>query len=81
MQIIKEQFQTKIVGKCTEKEDILQLWRFGFSKENIAKKYARDNKLKIADARPIIIKFLYEEVVNDNRKDNSGKNNTRCKPE
>ena len=30
MQIIKEQFQTKIVGKCLEKEDILQLWKFGF---------------------------------------------------
>lgn len=76
MQIIKEQFQTVIVGKCLEKEDILQLWKFGFSKENIAKKYARDNKLKIAEARKVVIKFLYEEVTNDNRK-----NNTRRKSE
>ncbi|MCI8486109.1 MAG: hypothetical protein HFJ20_03255 [Clostridia bacterium] len=76
MQIIKEQFQTVIVGKCLEKEDILQLWKFGFSKENIAKKYAEDNKIKIAEARKVVIKFLYEEVTNDNRK-----NNTRCKSE
>lgn len=76
MQIIKEQFQAVIVGKCLEKEDILQLWKFGFSKENIAKKYSRDNKLKIAEARRLVIKILYEEVTNDNRK-----NNTRCKPE
>lgn len=76
MQIIKEQFQTIIVGKCLEKEDILQLWKFGFSKESIAKKYARDNKVKIAEARRLVIRFLYEEVTNDNRK-----NNTRCKPE
>lgn len=62
MQIIKEQFQTKIVGKCL--------------KENIAKKYARDNKLKIAEARRLVVRFLYEEVTNDNRK-----NNTRCKSE
>lgn len=76
MQIIKEQFQTVIVGKCLEKEDILQLWKFGFSKENIAKKYAEDNKIKIAEARKVVIKFLYEEVTNDNRK-----NNTRRKSE
>lgn len=64
-----------------KKEDILQLWRFGFSKEGITKKYARDNKLKIAEARKVVIKFICEEVTNDNRKNNSGKDNTRCKPE
>lgn len=74
MQIIKEQFQTKIVGKCLEKEDILQLWKFGFSKESIAKKYARDNKIKINESRQVVVKILYEEVQNDTRK-----NNTRCK--
>lgn len=73
MQIIKEQFQTAIIGKCLEKEDILQLWKFGFSKENIAKKYARDNKIKIAEARRLVIKILYEEVTNDNRKNNTGR--------
>ena len=81
MQIIKEQFQTVIVGKCLEKEDILQLWKFGFSKESIAKQYAKDNKIRIAEARKVVIKFIYEEVTNDNRKNNSGKNNTRRKSE
>lgn len=51
MQVVKEQFQTKITGKCLTKEDVLQLWKFGFSKENIAKKYARDNKIKINESR------------------------------
>lgn len=73
MQIIKKQFQTKIVGKCTEKKDILQLWNFGFGIESIVKKYAKDNNLKIADSRKIVIDFLYKEVINDNRK-----NNKRC---
>lgn len=76
MQIVKEQFQTKIVGKCLGKEDILQLWKFGFSKGNVVKKYAKDSKLKITEARKIVFKILYEEVQNDNRK-----NNTRYKTE
>lgn len=74
MQIIREQFQTKIVGKCLTEEDILQLWKFGFSKENIAKKYARDNKIKSDESKQTVMKILYEEVQNDIRK-----NNTRCK--
>lgn len=41
MQIVKEQFQTKMIGKCLTKEDVLQLWKFGFSKENIAKKICK----------------------------------------
>ena len=76
MQIVREQFQTRIIGKCNGKEDILQLWKFGFSKEKIARKYSRDNGLKIAEAGKTVVKILYEEVLNDSRK-----NNTRCKPE
>ncbi len=76
MQVVKEQFQTKITGKCLTKEDVLQLWKFGFSKENIAKKYARDNKIKINESRQAVVRILYEEVQNDIRK-----NNTRCKSE
>ncbi len=38
MQIVKEAFQVKIIGKCLNKEDILQLFSFGFSKENVVKK-------------------------------------------
>ena len=41
MQIVKEQFQVKIVGKCLEKEDILQLWKFGFNKDSISKKICK----------------------------------------
>lgn len=70
MQIIKEQFQAKIVGKCLTKEDILQLWKFGFNKKNIVKKYARDNKIKADESRQIVMKILYEEVQNDSRKNN-----------
>jgi len=77
MQIIKEQFQTKIVGKCIEKEDILQLWKFGFSIESIAKKYAKDNNLKITDSKKIVIDFLYNEVINENTRNN----NKRCNSE
>lgn len=75
MQIIKEQFQVKIVGKCLEKEDILQLWKFGFGMDGIAKKYAKDNKIKLDEAKKIVVELLYKEVTNDNRT-----NNKRCKP-
>lgn len=76
MQIIKEQFQVKIIGKCIEKEDILQLWKFGFSIDNIVKKYAKDNNLKSNESRKIIENFLYKEVINASRT-----NNKRCNSE
>ena len=37
MEIVKEEFKVKIVGKCTNETDILQLFNFGFSKDNVIK--------------------------------------------
>ena len=62
MQIVKEAFQVKIIGKCLNKEDILKLFSFGFSKENVVKKYKRDNKLKIEEARRIVENTLLENI-------------------
>lgn len=62
MQIVKEDFQVKIVGKCLNKIDILQLFNFGFSKENVIKKYKRDNKLKIEEARRVVENTLLENL-------------------
>lgn len=62
MQIVKEDFQVKIVGKCLNKVDILQLFNFGFSKENAIKKYKRDNKLKIEEARRVVENTLLENL-------------------
>ena len=64
MQIVKEQFQVKIIGKCLTKQDILQLFYFGFSKENVVKKYKKDNKIKEIDARKIVENTLLEEIEN-----------------
>lgn len=57
-----------------EKEDILQLWKFGFGIDGIVKKYAKDNKIKLDEAKKIVVELLYKEVTNDNRT-----NNKRCK--
>lgn len=62
MQIVKEDFQVKIVGKCLNKIDILQLFNFGFSKENVIKKYKRDNKLKIEEARRVVENTILENL-------------------
>lgn len=62
MKIIKEAFQIRIIGKCLNKEDILQLFNFGFSKENVIKKYKRDNKLKIEEARKVVESTLLEDI-------------------
>ena len=62
MQIIKETFQVKIIGKCLNEKDILQLFSFGFSKENVVKKYNRDNKLKIEDARRVVENILLKNI-------------------
>lgn len=63
MQIVKDLFQVKIVGKCLNKEDIIQLFNFGFSKDNVIKQYKKDNKIKIDEARKIVEKVLYEYVI------------------
>lgn len=65
MQIVKDLFQVKIVGKCLNKEDIIQLFNFGFSKDNVIKQYKKDNKIKIDEARKIVEKVLYEYVINN----------------
>lgn len=62
MQIVNEGFQIKIVGKCLNKADILQLFNFGFSKDNAIKKYKRDNKLKIEEARKVVENTLLEAL-------------------
>lgn len=62
MQIVNEGFQVKIVGKCLNKVDILQLFNFGFSKENVIKKYKRDNKLEIEEARRVVESTLLEDM-------------------
>lgn len=53
-------FTVSIVGKCTNKTDILQLFNFGFSKEGIVKKYKKDNKLQDREARNIVEKTILE---------------------
>ena len=60
MQIVKEQYQVKITGKCLTKQDIMKLFNFGFSKEGIVKKYKKDNKIKEVDARKIVEETLLE---------------------
>lgn len=62
MEIKKETFQIKIFGKCKTKTDIMQLFNFGYSKENIVKKYAKDNKIKEIDARRRVEEILWEEL-------------------
>ena len=62
MQIVKEQFQVKIMGKCLTKADIMKLFNFGFSKEGIVKKYKKDNKIKEMDARKIVEETLLENT-------------------
>lgn len=65
MQIVNDGFQTKIVGKCLNETDIIQLFNFGFSKDNVIKKYKRDNKLKINEARQIVENTLFKNIVRE----------------
>lgn len=64
MEIKKEQFQIKLLGKCLTQKDILMLWNFGMNKDKIARKYANDNKIKSKEALSFVEKTLYEEVRN-----------------
>lgn len=41
MKIIKKPFAVKIDGKCQTDTDILQLFNFGFSRENVIKRYKK----------------------------------------
>lgn len=67
MQIVKEDFKVKIVGKCISETDILQLFNFGFSKDNVIKKYRRDNKLKIDEARKTVENVLLRNILQERR--------------
>lgn len=62
MQIIKKEFQTIIVGKCITPKDIIELFNFGFDKESISKKYKKDNKVGIKEARKFVENVLFQEV-------------------
>lgn len=64
MQIIKKNFQIILVGKCSTKEDILLLLKFGYDKEKATKQYKKDNKLKIEEARRVVEQVLLEEIRN-----------------
>lgn len=63
MKVIKENFRAIIVGKCLTKQDILQLFNFGFSKESIIKKYKKDNGLNDEQSRKIVENTLLENIL------------------
>lgn len=46
MQIVNKGLYVEIVGKCLTEKDILELFKFGCSKDSIIKKYKKDNKNK-----------------------------------
>ena len=43
----------------------MQLYKFGMTKEGITKKYKKDNKIKIDDARKVVEKVLFENLVKE----------------
>ncbi len=51
------------MGECLTKQDILQLFNFGFSKESIVKKYKKDNNLDNKEARKIVENALLENIL------------------
>ena len=67
MKIIKENFRAIIAGKCLTEQDILQLFNFGFSKENIVKKYKKDNSLSDKEARKIVENTLLKFILQERR--------------
>ena len=58
MQIKKSSFKLIVCGKCETQTDIIQLFNFGYTKEGIVKKYAKDNKIKEVEARKVVEKTL-----------------------
>ena len=67
MKIIKENFRAIIAGKCLTEQDIFQLFNFGFSKENIVRKYKKDNSLSDEEARKIVENTLLKFVLKERR--------------
>lgn len=73
MEIKKNGFTVKIEGKCLTPNNIIELWKFGYSLDGICKKYARDNKIQISKARTIVGDILYRYTL-DNSKKRAGVN-------
>lgn len=63
MRIIKEPFAVKIDGKCQTNTDILQLFNFGFSRENVIKRYKKDNKITTEEAMKVVEQVLLENIL------------------
>lgn len=63
MRIVEENFRAIIVGKCSTKQDILQLFNFCFSKESVIKKYKKDNSLNHEGARKIVENTLLQNIL------------------
>lgn len=63
MRITKEPFQTRIEGKCTTPEDIIELFDFGVSIAGISRIYKKDNDLKIEEAKEVVEKVLYRKII------------------
>lgn len=65
MNIQKNYFMVKMTGICKTEYDVMQMqmWDFGFSMEAISRKFAKDNKIKISEARPMITDMIYRNVM------------------
>lgn len=62
MIVEKTMFSVKIKGKCETEQDIITMWKFGYSMKGIAKKYAQDNKIKKTEADKIVEDVLYKNA-------------------
>lgn len=69
MQIVKQNFQVKAVGRCLTKADVSQLLKIGYDKERAIKRYQKDSKIKIEEARKVVEQVLVEELAEFNTKD------------
>ena len=63
MNIQKNHFMVKMTCICKTEYDVMQMWDFGFSMEAISRKFAKDNKIKISEARPMITDMIYRNVM------------------
>ena len=69
MKIVRtNSFFVKIEGKCLTPNDIIELWKFGYSLNGICKKYAKDNKIQISKARSIVGDSLYRYTLDNSKK-------------
>lgn len=63
MKIIKNGLTVEIHGKCISEYDVLTMYKFGYSIDGIARRYADDNKIKKTEADKIIIEILYKNAM------------------